>query len=239
MKQGRRRAGGLLGKKHQRLPSPNRAPDSLDEARKRPSPSDWGRAVGATAVAVTAVVVVVLVAVDAGEGPVVWLLGLLGGGAVFAISLSKVFEPFSGRQRVVFAVGMSVLAAVLVAAGLVTRTVAPLPELTGAQDVAIVGFVASDESVQTQFDAAAASLAEILRSPVGDVADYSGLVSPPLDEFAGAKTDALDIWAESFVARTGRRTGSRGLCLGAGQSANATSRSVSTSHPSWPLKPPR
>lgn len=202
-------AGGQVRSRSDGGPGMDRASSSADHAaqqptasRRQPSRSEWVRAGIAALGAVAAVVAVVLIALGAGEGPVILLMGAVGGVATFATSLWGVLKPFGERQRLVFGMSVAGLAIVLVGVGLATRAVAPLPVLDGAQDVAIAGFRSSDESVQQQFDAAASSLADDLHSPAGEVSDYTPLVNPPLDQLAGAATDGLDRWARSFVADT-------------------------------------
>jgi len=153
--------------------------------------------------AAATVVIVILVGLGAGQGPLVLMLGVLGGLGTFALSLWGILKPLGTRQRLVFGVAVSGFVLLLVLIGFATRAISPLPPLTGTQDVAVVGVLSDQVDSQPDFDAAAARLADTLEIPSGSVRDYTPMIDrPPLAELPTDGTATLDEWATDFVGRS-------------------------------------
>jgi len=168
-----------------------------------PTGAEWLWAVVGAVGATASVVLVVLTGIGASGGPVVLLLGVLVGLAVFAKSLWEILKKVSPRHRTAFGLAIGGFAVALVVIGLATRSVAPLARLPGPQDIAVAGFVATTSEAQRSFDNAASKIGEALqRDSEGSVHDYSGRVNPPLEELRSGATGALDSWAQDFVAKT-------------------------------------
>ena len=142
----------------------------------------------------------------AGTGPVVNIVAALLLVAAFLGAVSKGLEQdlrqAGRRARWAYMLGVVFCAVVLLVAGLVTRTVAPLHRMPGTADIAVVGFRAPSSDAQQTYDDVAVSLAKALPStPDGEVRNYSTEVEPPLEDLSADPAD-LNSWLEQFLVDT-------------------------------------
>ena len=150
----------------------------------------------------------VLNVVGAGTGPVVNIVVVLMLVAGFLAAVAKALEEqlseASRRTRRAYAAGVVACALLLLVAGLVTRTVAPLHRMPGTSDVAVIGFAAPSEDDQTEYDDLASAMADALPEADGsEVRSYAGEIAPPLEQLRPRQDLAeLDGWLEEFLQET-------------------------------------
>jgi tetratricopeptide (TPR) repeat protein len=108
-------------------------------------------------------------------------------------------------RRLVVA-GSAAAGAVLLGGLLLLRDpFANLPQLTGTQDIAVLGFVRPDGSHTAQLDAVSTDLADGIENEIArsQVASYAGLTKPPLELLRDPEPDQLESWTSDFVDNTG------------------------------------
>ena len=132
------------------------------------------------------------------------LMGVLG--FVFAVfkALTEELRHGSSKARALF-VGLAVIgSAILLVAGLATRTIAPLARLSGTADVAVVDLRSPTEDQQPEFDDLAAALSTRLRTTQGsEVRSYAGEVDAPIEELVRqAEPNGLRTWTRDFMGAT-------------------------------------
>ncbi len=173
----------------------------------------------------------VLNVVGAGTGPVVNIVVVLMLVAAFVAAVAKALEEqlsqASRRARWGYAAGVTACALVLLVAGLVTRTAAPLHRMPGTSDVAVVGFAAPSEDEQPEYDDLATAMAGALPATDGsEVRSYAGEVGPPLEELRPRHDLAeLDGWLEEFLHETDAELVLAGYA-DSGQAGQTTLRTV-------------
>ena len=82
---------------------------------------------------------------------------------------------------------------------------ANLPRLTGAQDIAVLGFVRPDGSRTDQLNAISTDLADAVDDKLASsqVASYAGLTDPPLELLGAVEPEELESWTSEFVGKSG------------------------------------
>ena len=171
----------------------------------------------------------VLNVVGAGTGPVVNVVVILMLVAAFLAALSKALEESfanaTRRMRLLYVAGVVACAVVLLAAGLATRTVAPLTRMSGTSDVAMVGVLAPFDSLQQEYDDLADAIAAAMPTvPDGQVRSYAAEVDPPLADLQPDSSQELDAWLTEFLDDTDAELvlAGRATTSGAGQTTLRT-----------------
>ena len=163
--------------------------------------------VGALGSAAGTFVVGLLTAVGV-TGPFVSALTLALLIATFVGSAVKVLQgPWhkAGRRlRAAYVAGVAGCTLLLIVVALAAREVAPLPTMPGTSDVAVIGYLASTEDEQDEYDDLADSLTNALQpGGDGDGRNYTSSADAPLDELrADGGSEELDEWVEDFQRET-------------------------------------
>jgi hypothetical protein len=149
----------------------------------------------------------VLNVVGAGTGPVVNVVVVVMLLAAFLAALSKALEESfakaTRRMRLWYVVGVVACALLLLAAGLATRTVAPLTRMPGTSDVAMVGVLAPSEDLQQEYDDLGDAIAKAMPAiQDGQVRSYTSEVDPPLENLRADDPRVLNDWLTGFLEAT-------------------------------------
>lgn len=147
----------------------------------------------------------------AGTGPIVNVVTVLMliTGFIVAIVKALAEELRHARRltRVLFVVAVIVSVGILLVAGLLTRTIAPLHRMTGTADVAVIGVEAPSQDQQQSFDDLSSTLADSL-PPIegGQIHNYTAKVDPPppLHHLRPSGDRAvMDRWLTDFLPDSG------------------------------------